>query len=110
MAYLVELTARVEREVEEAVSYLTRYSPDKGMLLSYETDRAIESLAESPARCPFAPECREDDEFAIRQLLVDQYRILFEIGDETVTVFHFRHQKRQLLSKADLQNLKRERW
>ncbi len=101
MAYSVEVTTRAKNELDEAIRYIARYSSDKAMLLSYEADIAIESLAEFPARCPIAPECRQDER-DIRQLLVGQYRILFEIEDETVTVLQVRHQKRQPFSLDDI--------
>jgi plasmid stabilization system protein ParE len=97
MAYSVEVTTRAKNELDEAVRYIARYSSDKAMLFSFEAETAIESLGESPARCPIAPECHSDER-AIRQLLVGQYRILFEIEDVTVTVLHVRHQKRQPFS------------
>jgi toxin ParE1/3/4 len=101
MAYSVEMTTKAKHDLDEAVRFIARYSPDKAMRLSYDAETAIESLAESPARCAIAPECREGER-VIRQLLVGQYRILFEIEEETVTVLHLRHQKRQRFSLDDI--------
>jgi plasmid stabilization system protein ParE len=101
MAFYVELTARAKDDLEAAVRWFARYSADKAALWAFECEQAVESLAESPYRCPLAPESRTGER-EVRQLLYDQYRILFEIEDETVTVLHIRHQKRQPVEMDDI--------
>ena len=61
----------------------------------------MESLSTSPARCPLTPESKDINR-EVRQLLYDQYRILFEIEGDTVIVDHIRHQKRRPLTADDL--------
>mgnify|MGYP002784032106 CR=1 FL=1 len=101
MAYSVELTARAKDDLEAAVRWIARHSADQAALWMFECEQAIEGLAESPYRCRLAPESRADER-DVRQLLHDQYRILFEIEDETVTVLHIRHQKRQPFALDEL--------
>jgi len=94
MAFSVEITTRAKDDMEDATRWYARHSRDKALLWSIGCQEAIESLADFPSRCPIAPESREDER-EVRHLLYDQHRILFEIEDETVTVLHIRHQKRQ---------------
>ncbi|MDX2043231.1 MAG: type II toxin-antitoxin system RelE/ParE family toxin [Acidobacteriota bacterium] len=101
MAFYVELTARAKEDLEDAAGWYAQHSRDKALLWMIGCQEATESLANSPSRCQIAPESR-DDEREIRHLLYDQHRILFEIEDETVTVLHIRHQKRQPFEMDDI--------
>lgn len=101
MAFFVEITARAKGDLEDAVSWYAEHSREKALLWSIGCQEAIESLANFPSRCAIAPENR-DGEREVRHLLYDQHRILFEIEDETVTVLHIRHQKRQPFEMDDI--------
>lgn len=94
MAFFVEVTARATDDLADAARWYAQYSEEKALLWLIGCRESIESLAESPGRCPVAPESR-DGEREVRHLMYDQHRILFEVEDETVTVLHIRHQRRQ---------------
>ncbi len=94
MAFFVELTARAKDDLEDAARWYAQHSEDKALLWLIGFREAAESLADFASRCRVAPESR-DGEREVRHLLYDQHRILFEIEDETVTVLHIRHQRRQ---------------
>jgi plasmid stabilization system protein ParE len=63
--------------------------------------KAIASLSELPTRCSLAPE-NKDFPFEVRQLFYGsthhRYRILFTIEDDTVTVLHIRHGRRDSIT------------
>ena len=55
---------------------------------------AIEKLDELAERCPIAPEDM-DLQRGIRHLIVGDYRVLYVIEDETVSVLHVRHARHE---------------
>lgn len=95
MAFHVRYRRRAERELEKLAQTATLEWFD-GLL------GAIESLAESPRRCAFAPDpgYRQRD---IRQLLYGEqnsiYRILYRVEDESVQILTIRHARRKLLQR-----------
>ena len=55
-----------------------------------DLQRAIkERLTSQPLSCPLAPES-EDLGSAVRQLIVQRYRVLFIVEKKTVTILHIR--------------------
>ncbi len=95
MAYHVLYRKRAERDIERLAQAVTLEWFDA--LLD-----AIESLAELPERCAFAP----DPGFrlrGIRQLLYGEghniYRILYRVKDESVQILTVRHARRQALER-----------
>ena len=95
MAYHVLFRRRAERDLERLAQAVTLEWFDA--LLD-----AIESLAEFPERCAFAP----DPGFrlrGIRQLLYGEghniYRILYRVKDESVPILTVRHARRQALER-----------
>jgi plasmid stabilization system protein ParE len=96
MSYQVIIQPRAEKDIRQALRWITRHSPKKATLWYFDIMQAIDSLKDSPARCPFAPE-RKTFGLGIRHLLFDQYRILFVIEDVTVSVLRVRHQAQDTL-------------
>ena len=62
--------------------------------------KAVDSLSMLPFRCPPAPETDLVDE-TVRQLLFQQYRILYAVRGDTVHNLHMRHQRQQPLTQED---------
>ena len=95
MAFHVRYRRRAERDLEKLAQTTT---------LEWFEDlvEAIESLAEFPQRCAFAPDpgYRQRD---IRQLLYGEqhsiYRILYRVEDESVQILTIRHARRKLLQR-----------
>lgn len=100
MSYIIETTYQAEAEAEEAYSWMAKYSPEKAALWYFDLRAAVESLAESPARCPFAPE-RRTFKTETQHLIFGKYRILFLIEDEAVYILHVRHSARKPLAPED---------
>jgi plasmid stabilization system protein ParE len=99
MRFQVELTAEAEREANAILEWLlSQGAGDTGVRWFSALTDAIESLANSPQRCSFAPE-NYLFPFEVRQLLYGRasqvYRILFTIERETVYILHIRHGRRQ---------------
>jgi toxin ParE1/3/4 len=95
MAYLVELTRRVERDL----TYLfERISASDSAAASWFNglEKAIYTLERFPRRCPMAPE-GESAKRPLRHLLYgsrrDAYRVIFEIDErrKRVRVLTIRH-------------------
>ena len=100
MGYQVITLPRAEDDIREAARWMAQYSLGKSTLWYFDIQQAIESLSESPARCPFAPE-RKTHGLDIRHLLFEKYRILFVIEDESVYVLRVRHGAQQTLTPDD---------
>ena len=62
--------------------------------------KAADSLSQLPFRCPLALENSLVDE-VVRQLLFEQYRILYTVIGDTVYVLHIRHQRQESLTQED---------
>lgn len=106
MKYQVDLTARAERDRDEAFAwYQQHYSPSFAARWYDGLTRVINSLSREPLRCGMA---RENDKFPfeVRELLFGsrrrKHRILFTLHDDLVLVLHIRHSARQDLTEDDL--------
>ncbi|MGH9842751.1 MAG: type II toxin-antitoxin system RelE/ParE family toxin [Blastocatellia bacterium] len=92
---IIELSAR--RDIEQTCRWMERnLSPEAAGEWYLDIIKAIWSLDTSPARCALAFENQFFHE-EIRQSLCGKYRILFEIGDDTVRILHVRHSARRPL-------------
>ena len=100
MSYEVITTQKAESDIEAAYQWIASYSPEKARLWFFDVQEAIESLANFPFRCPLAPESVTFG-LEVRHLLIEKYRVLFRLDDETVYVMHVRHSARQTLSPED---------
>jgi plasmid stabilization system protein ParE len=96
MSYQIIIQPQAEKDIRQALRWIARHSPKKATLWYFDIMQAIDSLQDSPARCPFAPECKTFG-LDIRHLLFDQYRILFVIEDVSVSVLRVRHQAQNIL-------------
>lgn len=97
MSYRIKFSQKARAEAVAAARWIGQYAPEKSSLWYFDLEQRIESLKNSPARCPLAPESRTFKR-EIRQLIFGKYRILFRIDDETVHVMHIRHSSQQMLS------------
>ena len=99
MAYRVELAERAVRDLR--LIFLAIHADESLAAEKWfiEMERAIDSLRDSPNRCPVAPESGRRQ--TIRHLLYGRrphvYRILFRVvpKDRTVFVLHIRHAARR---------------
>ncbi len=105
MTYLVNVTARAERDLADL--YAQIHAEHSGMALNWYLGlkQAILSLDENPHRCPLA---RRKDK--IRQLLYGSkphvYRVIYHVQErqKQVEVLHIRHGARQEFTAPDLRD------
>lgn len=90
----VVLEERAAEDLESITLWLAQQSEGAARKWYRQVRDAIESLGESPQRCPLAPENAAFVE-EIRHLLHGRkpyvYRILYTVRDNVVHVLHIRH-------------------
>lgn len=99
MTFKIVLQPAARAEAAGIYRYLYERSPhgaDRWLAGFGEAARTLDSM---PERCALAP---ENPTFSreIRQLLYDQYRILFTIKGRMVRVLHVRHAARKPLGRS----------
>ena len=99
MSYRVVLQPAARAEAADIYRYLYERSPHAAERWLAGFDEAARTLDSMPERCALAP---ENQVFSreIRQLLYDQYRILFTVKGRTVQVLHVRHSARKPLGRS----------
>jgi plasmid stabilization system protein ParE len=94
MTYRVIIQPVAAGGMREAFRWIARDSPRAAARWFDGLERAIETLAENPGRCPLAPESEFFEE-EIRELFYGKrggvYRILFTVAGDTVSVLYVRH-------------------
>ncbi len=98
MTYKIVVQPAARAEAAGIYKYLHERSPQAAERWLVGFDQAARTLEGMPERCAHAPENRWFKR-EIRQLLYDQYRILFTIRGRTVRVLHVRHGARLELGK-----------
>lgn len=92
MAYVVNLTARAERDLASLYARINAEESDAALKWYRGLKAAILSLEEQPNRCPVTPEKAQ-----LRHLLYGNkphiYRVIFRVAEKQkrVEVLHIRH-------------------
>jgi toxin ParE1/3/4 len=103
MAYLVNLTARAERDLIHLYGAINAEHSDAALKWYLGFKEAILSLEEQPNRCPVTPESEK-----FRQLLYGNkphiYRAIYRVLEKQkrVEVMHIRHGARQAFKGSDV--------
>jgi plasmid stabilization system protein ParE len=106
MTFRVILQPRAEREIREAAFWISEQSksPTPALRWARSIRAKIDSLKESPHRCPVDPDSAAYGE-EVRVLLFGRrpgvYRILFAIRGDVVHVLTVRHSARRSLREQD---------
>lgn len=89
--YSVIFHPDAETDVSSSYQWGRRFWGDKrAKAWAQELQRAIKlRLTSLPLSCPLAPES-DDLGIAVRQLIVQRYRVLFIVRKKTVTILHVR--------------------
>ena len=103
MAFRVKTTAQAKRDLDDILErLLSQAAGETGLRWFQGLHQAIATLADSPQRCALAPE-NAVFPFEVRHLLYGRkphvYRIIFTIEDNTVSVLHIRHERREPIAK-----------
>jgi plasmid stabilization system protein ParE len=85
------------RQLEEALDYLSERSPQAAENLIDETFAAADSLETMSERGREVPEIRDG---RTRELLVQRYRLMYEVSDKQVDIVAFVHGARDFGSSA----------
>ena len=103
MAYIVNVTARAERDLALLYAQIDVEHSDTALNWYRGLRQAILSLEEYPSRCPVTPENRH-----LRHLLIGHrpriYRVIYRIREQSkqVDVLHIRHGARKRFKRADV--------
>lgn len=101
MPYLVNLTARAERDLEYLYTAINAEQSDAALEWYRGMKEAILSLKASPNRCPVTPENPR-----LRHLLYGRkphvYRVIYCVGEKRkrVDILHIRHGARRRFTRA----------
>ncbi len=88
--YKIDLTAgSAEADIENIFEYIKSDSLQNAMRWYKSLKAKIQTLNAMPERCPKAPE-NELTHLTIYHLIVDNYRALYSIEDDTVQILHVR--------------------
>jgi plasmid stabilization system protein ParE len=103
MAYLVNITARAERDLDSLFEAIRAEDSETALKWYKGLYEAILTLVRLPHRCPFI---RENPK--LRHLLYGRkphvYRVIYRVleDEKRVDVLHIRHGARQELNASDL--------
>jgi toxin ParE1/3/4 len=79
----------------EAIEYLERDSPSYAAALAFRAERAAASLETFPDR---GRRVGEFDDPAVRELIVDSYRLIYRVRTTKIVILAFVHKARNLAS------------
>jgi plasmid stabilization system protein ParE len=103
MAYLVNLTARAQRDLARLYGEIHAEHSDAALKWYRGLKKAILSLEEQPNRCPVTPESGK-----LRHLLFGNrphiYRVIYRVLEKQkqVEVLHIRHGARRSFKRSDV--------
>jgi plasmid stabilization system protein ParE len=103
MAYLINITSRAERDLEQLFQDINAVNSQAALNWYRGLKAAILSLKELPNRCPVTPESGK-----LRHLLYGHkphiYRVIYRVLErqQTVEVLHIRHGRRRRLKTSEL--------
>jgi plasmid stabilization system protein ParE len=101
MAHSVRLTLRAYDEIDAIVGYISRDSPTNAQGWRDSILAGIESLAKFPQRHAVAPEA-ELAGVGVRQMIRGNYRVLYTVESDVVTIHGVRHAARRALRPDEL--------
>lgn len=91
--YRIDIKPTAEKDLARRYAQIERESPQNAVSWYLRIIEAIEKLDELAERCPIAPEDL-DIQKGIRHLVIGDYRVLYVIEGETVSVLHGRHDRK----------------
>ncbi|MCP5127663.1 MAG: type II toxin-antitoxin system RelE/ParE family toxin [Gammaproteobacteria bacterium] len=94
MSYRVDITSEAGEEIEAIYLYIAEDSPDNAAHWYFAIHDKIQTLKDSPNRCPLAYENRFYD-YEVRNLIFGSYRVLFRVQEKTVQILHVKHGARE---------------
>jgi toxin ParE1/3/4 len=93
VAYEIEWAESAVTSLIDTITYIARDSPSYAAAFAIRAERAAVSLQSMPHR---GRHVGEFDDPAVRELIVDGYRLIYRVGAEKVAVLAFVHASRDL--------------
>jgi len=84
---------RAKQALEDALTYIAQQSPQNARDLAAQVIERADSLAEFGERGSRVEELKDPD---LRQLLVDPFRLLYEVHERQVHIVGFLHQRQDI--------------
>lgn len=96
MPYKVEIAPEAAKEIEDIYLYIAQDSLENAARWYFAIHDKIQTLKESPNRCPAAFESRFYS-YEIRNLIFGNYRVLFRVREQgqAVQILHVKHGARE---------------
>ena len=88
--FRVEIKPTAENDLARRYAQIEKESPQNAVNWYLRVIEAIEKLDELAERCPIAPEDL-DIQRGIRHLIIGNYRVLYVVESDAVSVLHVRH-------------------
>lgn len=105
MAFQVLLQPLAEEDLRAAVLWAAAHAPETALQWAMRFQAALETLAENPRRCGFAPEHRKLNR-ELRQLLYGRkpnvFRAVFVIEGQQVRIVRIRRAAQKPLTRDEL--------
>ena len=92
--YRIDIKPTAQNDLARRYAQIEKESPQNAVNWYLGLIEAVEKLDELAERCPIAPEDL-DLRRGIRHLIVGDYRVLYVIENETVSVLHVRHARHE---------------
>ena len=102
MKYRVEFARQARTDLFEIYTWVAADSVIEAARWLDMLEASICSLDVSPERCPIAPENGELEGEEIRNMIVGDYRVIFQVHGPTVHVLHIRHGSRRPATPGEL--------
>lgn len=103
--YRVVLQNLALKDLDEAYEYAAQYSPGTAIAWLNRFQKALETLATNPQRCPEAPENRKTKR-EIREFLFGKrpnvFRAIYTIDDNMVRILRIRRASRRFLTRSEV--------
>ena len=93
MAHEIEWSGSAVASLVDTIEYIARDSPSYAAALAIRAERAAASLTELPER---GRRVGEFDDPAVRELIIDSYRLIYRVRPGRVTLLAFVHKSRDL--------------
>lgn len=97
---IVQWSPLAVARVTEIAEYIALDSPDAASKWTNEIFDSTENLSEFPEICRVVPELKDK---TVRELLKGNYRIIYKVETETISILTVRH-VRQILPIDEVQN------
>lgn len=96
MLYRVDIAPEAAKEIEDIYLYIAQDAPGSAARWYFAIHDSIQTLSESPNRCPVAFESRFYS-YEIRNLIFGRYRVLFRVkeAEQRVQILHVKHGARE---------------